>query len=117
MGRYNGVWYYISSETGEVVTEDFVALDSYGTEVGVDDEDAIIYYMDANGVMKTGWVELGESTAVRPELRDKGKVTYYFNSNGTMATGWRKDNSRWYYLLPDNKEAGYEKDKCFLAEQ
>ena len=22
-GRYNGVWYYISSETGEVVTEDF----------------------------------------------------------------------------------------------
>ncbi len=113
-GRYNGVWYYIDSETGEVVTEDFVALDSYGTEADVNDENVTIYYMDANGVMKTGWVEMGESTAVRPGVT-KGKVTYYFNSNGTMATGWRRDGNKWYYLMPDNKETGYEKGQMFSS--
>ena len=37
------------------------------------------------------------------------------NSNGTMATGWRRDGNKWYYLMPDNKESGYEKGQMFSS--
>ena len=57
------------------------------------------YYFDANGCMKTGWVQ------------DKGRNSgctsgwWYFDSNGKMATGWRQIGSKWYYMAKgDGKE-------------
>lgn len=107
-GRYNSTWYYVSDDTGEVVTDSFVALDSNDYEVEIDSPHAkSIYYMDNNGVMKTGWLQVGEDTEVRPGVT-KGKVTYYFNEDGTMHTGWKKDGSKWYYLLDEaDEDNGY----------
>lgn len=98
-GKYNGVWYYVGDE-GEIVTDGFLALDRKDNEVEVDDSSAYaIYYMDKEGVMKTGWMELGEDKEVRPGV-SKGKTRFYFESNGKMVTGWQKDGSKWYYLSP-----------------
>ena len=43
------------------------------------------YYLDANGIMQTGWVN------------DRG-TWYYCNASGAMQTGWLLDGSTWYYL-------------------
>ena len=43
------------------------------------------YYLDANGIMQTGW------------LNDRG-TWYYLESSGAMKTGWLNDNGTWYYL-------------------
>ena len=41
-------------------------------------------YMDANGVMQTGWKQIS------------GKW-YYFSSGGDMKTGWLQQGSTWNY--------------------
>ena len=43
------------------------------------------FYLEQNGVMHTGWLQLGPSW-------------YYFNSNGSMATGWIKVDEKYYHL-------------------
>ena len=43
------------------------------------------YYLNANGIMQTGWVN------------DNG-TWYYCNASGAMQTGWLLDGSTWYYL-------------------
>ncbi|MDD6678295.1 MAG: N-acetylmuramoyl-L-alanine amidase family protein, partial [Firmicutes bacterium] len=50
------------------------------------------YYMDANGVMQTGWKQIS------------GKW-YYFNAGGDMKTGWLQQGSIWYYLKPNGSMA------------
>lgn len=108
-GRYNGNWYYVKDETGEIAVNGFLGLDANDNEVDDLDDAENIYYMDTNGLMKTGWLELGEDKDVRPGVK-KGKVCYYFLSDGTMKTEWLKDNSKWYYLMPEtDDENGYEK--------
>lgn len=99
-GKYNNVWYYIHD--GIIVTNSFLALDS-SDNVEEDIEDAAsVYYMDKDGVMKTGWIEVSSENQSGPNMT-KGKICYFFNSNGRMATGWKKDGNKWYYLNPSKK--------------
>jgi glucan-binding YG repeat protein len=51
-------------------------------------KDGAWYYLDAEGVMVTGWQSVG------------GKW-YFFNEHGAMQTGWAKDSGKWYYLGSD----------------
>lgn len=111
-GRYNGVWYYVN-EVGEIVVNDLLMLDSYDRMVTDIDYAATVYYMDANGVMKTGWVELGASQEVRPGVV-QGKANYFFNSNGTMATGWKKDGNKWYYLATET-DSSYKRGQMYSS--
>ena len=48
-------------------------------------QDGAWYYLDANGIMATGW------------LNDRG-TWYYLAASGAMQTGWINDNGTWYYL-------------------
>lgn len=105
-GRYNNVWYFVDDE-GEIVTDGFLALDSNDNMVESKDEADQVYYMDKNGVMKTGWVEVSEDKAERPGST-RGKINYYFNNSGRMETGWRKDGNRWYYLSKTS-EKGFDR--------
>ena len=43
------------------------------------------YYFDGNGVMQTGFVNLGSKTV-------------YYNSDGQMLYGEQKINNAWYYF-------------------
>ena len=106
-GKYNNVWYYIHD--GIIVTNSFLALDS-SDNVEEDIEDAAsVYYMDKDGVMKTGWVEVSSENQSGPNMT-KGKICYFFNSNGRMATGWKKDGNKWYYLnTSKSPDANFEK--------
>ena len=45
------------------------------------------YYMDADGVMKTG------------QFSD-GRANYYANASGAMVTGWVSTSGHWYYYGP-----------------
>ena len=47
-------------------------------------QDGAWYYLDAAGIMKTGWQQVGG-------------VWYYLNGSGAMQTGWVNDNGTWYY--------------------
>lgn len=50
------------------------------------------YYLDNNGVMKTGWQQIDG-------------YWYYLDQTGVMQTGWFKDNEKWYFLLPNGAMA------------
>lgn len=43
------------------------------------------YYLDQNGNMATGWIQLGGEW-------------YYLGSDGAKKTGWQYDGSAWYYM-------------------
>ena len=47
-------------------------------------QDGSWYYLDAAGIMKTGWQQVGG-------------LWYYLNGSGAMQTGWVNDNGTWYY--------------------
>ena len=107
-GKYAGVWYYIDDD-GEVVIDEFLYLNDNDTMADNKDKASTIYYMDKNGVMKTGWVEVSADRAESPN-QSRGKINYYFNSNGKMATGWKKDGNKWYYLSPQvDTQNGFDK--------
>ncbi|WP_294405852.1 N-acetylmuramoyl-L-alanine amidase family protein [uncultured Clostridium sp.] len=56
------------------------------------------YYLDANGIMQTGW------------LNDRG-TWYYLNASGAMQTGWLNDRGTWYYLNASGAmQTGWLKD-------
>lgn len=106
-GKYNNVWYF-ADEDGEIVTDGFLALNRKDEIVDIDASDVYnVYYMDAKGQMKTGWLELSQDKEIRPGVTS-GKVCYYFDSNGKMVTGWLKDGGKWYYLSP-KKTDDYER--------
>lgn len=106
-GKYNNEWYYVDDK-GVIATEKFIAFDDDGDEVPVNDADAEdIYYMDKNGVMKKGWLELGVDRETRPGVM-KGKAYYYFKDNGKMVTGWYKEEGKYYYFSLE-KDDDYEK--------
>ncbi len=48
------------------------------------------YFLDANGVAKTGW------------YRNASGTWYLLNANGAMLTGWKQYGGDWYYLNPVN---------------
>ncbi len=66
------------------------------------------YYFDANGIMCTGWKQVGgtwyyfaSSGAMQTGwVNDRG-TWYYCDANGAMQTGWLKDGGTWYYLNAD----------------
>ncbi len=47
-------------------------------------QDGAWYYLNANGIMQTGW-------------QNVGGTWYYLNASGAMQTGWINDNGTWYY--------------------
>ena len=55
------------------------------------------YYFAFNGVMVTGWQELGENT------------WYYFGEDGVMADGWQSIRSKWYYFKNGVMQNGWKK--------
>lgn len=96
--KYNNEWYYVN-DNGEIVTENFVGFDSTGDAVDDMENADTIYYMDKNGIMKKGWLELGTDKEIRPGVV-KGKTYYYFKDSGRMVTGWVKDGGKYYYMNP-----------------
>ena len=64
-------------------------------------------YVNENGVMVTGWVQLGDSW-------------YYLNKyggdkNGKAMTGWQKINNKWYYFEGDGRMVSNSwADGCYL---
>ena len=56
----------------------------------MENNEKVWYYFDSNGVMITGWKEIGSSW-------------YYFASSGKMATSsWQKDSKGRYSYLKSN---------------
>ncbi|MEG6533209.1 hypothetical protein V6C20_06670 [Caldibacillus thermoamylovorans] len=64
------------------------------------------YYLDGNGVMKTGWFKdftgtwyyLTNSGAMKTGWVHDGHAWYYLANSGAMKTGWVHDGYAWYYL-------------------
>ena len=63
------------------------------------------YYLDANGIMQTGWLNdrgtwyyLNASGAMQTGWLNDNGTWYYLNASGAMQTGWLNDNGTWYYL-------------------
>ena len=54
------------------------------------------YYFEFNGVMVTGWQELGENT------------WYYFGEDGVMADGWQSISDKWYYFRDGVMQNGWQ---------
>lgn len=112
-GKYNNEWYYLD-EDGEIVTESFLYLDKYDDMV-TEQNAEYIYYMDKNGIMQKGWLEIGEDKEVRPgEVR--GKSFYYFKSNGAMWTGWLKEGNTYFYMSEEST-AEYDKGEMVTGQQ
>ncbi|RQN10605.1 N-acetylmuramoyl-L-alanine amidase family protein [Clostridium butyricum] len=63
------------------------------------------YYLNANGIMQTGWVNdngtwyyCNASGAMQTGWLLDGSTWYYLQANGAMKTGWLNDNGTWYFL-------------------
>ena len=63
------------------------------------------YYLNSDGSMQTGWLKLGDtwyyltsSGAMATGWVKDGNTYYYFNQSGAMVTGWLQDGGSWYYL-------------------
>lgn len=99
--KYNNKWYYMD-EDGHMM-KGFIGFDSsFNILSDPTDVDRATYvnYLDDNGEMVTGWLDLGETEQTRPG-QDLSNQYYYFKSDGTMVTDWYKINSKWYYLSPE----------------
>lgn len=49
-----------------------------------------IYYLDSQGYMATGWINLNGTW-------------YYLDENGARQSGWKQINGKWYYLDSEGK--------------
>ena len=115
----NGVWYYLDPSNGVMVEN---ASKSIGGRT---------YTFDANGTMKTGWVEMSDGWHYATTLGDEvhgwlndrgtwyyldpvtgimatgertiGGNSYEFASNGAMLTGWYKRADGWHYRKPSGE--------------
>lgn len=72
--KNNNQWMY-NDETGNPLKDSWFTDRSNGNT----------YYLQANGIMKTGWL-------------NKFDKWYYFNQSGVMKTGWQCIDGNWYYL-------------------
>lgn len=105
-GKANNNWYYIDEDG--LVAKGFIGFNSKGEYVDAEDADAIkIYYMNDQGIMHKGWLDLGEAKETRPGY-SSSKQYYYFDNDGIMQTGWLKESSKWYYLATE-KDDRYNK--------
>lgn len=85
--KLNGRWIY-NDDYGNQLKNTWFYDRNYGQT----------YYFDADGFMKTGWLNLGSDW-------------YYLNENGSMMTGWKAINGKWYYFNYDGKmKTGWFKD-------
>lgn len=64
--------------------------------------DEEVYYFDAAGWMKTGWVK---------DVTD----WYYFDQSGAMVKGWLNDGGTWYYL-EENDGWMYSEGSWYVGE-
>ena len=60
------------------------------------------YYFDANGVMLTGWQQIGG-------------YWYYMNTDGHMQTGWQYIGGAWYFLRQSTNQYGTGPEGSMLA--
>ena len=67
--------------------------------------DAAWYYLGADGVMRTGWQQVGGTWyhlsgngVMRTGWQKIGTAWYYLGADGVMRTGWQKIDQTWYYL-------------------
>ncbi len=71
----------------------------------VQNDDGTRYYFDGNGVMVTGWQQIGGNRyyfdgngAMQTGWLNDGGTLYYLDESGAMQTGWLNDGGVWYYL-------------------
>ena len=82
-GWFNdGNWYYLSGDTGSMVSDAWLEVDDKW------------YLFDENGAMETGWV-------------DKDGSWYYMNQDGALAEGWVQDGG-WYYMTESGMATGWK---------
>ena len=79
---HDGSWYYLSGETGSMVSNAWLEVDDKW------------YLFDENGAMETGWV-------------DKDGTWYYMNGDGALAEGWVQDGG-WYYMTESGMATGWK---------
>ncbi|GEA30407.1 N-acetylmuramoyl-L-alanine amidase family protein [Clostridium diolis] len=92
----NGIWQYNDAE-GKVVKNSWIQN----------------YYLNADGNMVTGWLNLngtwyyfGTDGAKKVGWQQSSGKWYYLDSEGRMQTGWVKDrNGKYYYLNSDGSMA------------
>ena len=77
--KIDGKWYYFQESYWYMYAEGFYWI--YNKQTSKTE----LYFFDENGVMQTGWINLGD-------------YWYYFKSNGVGAEGWQKLGGKWYYF-------------------
>lgn len=82
-GSIAGKCYYFMEGTEESPHKGLMLLKS---EEKIDGQ---MYYFDASGAMRTGWLQ-------------KGNDWYYLRTDGSEAAGWAWERGKWYYLDPEN---------------
>ena len=77
--KINKKWYYFQEDI-----TDGRACFMYSD--GIYDIGDKMYCFNSNGVMQTGWINMGG-------------YTYYAGSDGALYTGWKKMNKKWFYFF------------------
>ncbi|MBN7573224.1 cell wall-binding protein [Clostridium sp. 2-1] len=78
----NGIWQYNDAE-GKVVKNSWIQN----------------YYLNSDGNMVTGWLNLNGSW-------------YYFGTDGAKKVGWQQSSGKWYYLDSEGRmQTGWVKDR------
>lgn len=107
----NGKWYFLDEE-GKMATKSFIRTDAFTNESEVldkndvddlinsddIDDDSKFYYVDANGIMVSGWQAINASSVyLSPNSTGNTNIWYYFGSTGAMYTNaWILSGEDWY---------------------
>ncbi len=74
-------------------------------QIGWQEIENSLYYMNADGAMQTGWQEINNkwyymsaSGSMQTRWKKIGNYWYYLNENGVMQVGWQKIGNDWYYM-------------------
>lgn len=97
-------WRVKAIETGDYIAAQWVFadgkwyyLDAAGVmQTGWQQIDDTWYYLWPNGSMATGWMQTNEAD---------NRVWYYLDGSGAMATGWKEIAEAWYYFETNGKMA------------
>lgn len=81
---------------GSMIKSNWAKITSVGTS------NSYWYYFNANGIMLTGWQQIGA-------------YWYYMNKSGSMVTGWLQDGSSWYFLRQHTNQYGTGPEGSMLA--
>lgn len=102
---YNEGWYYFGTDGKRVTGWNLISGKWYFfTDSGLMRSNMFItsggqkYYLDANGVMRTGWICVPYKVILSDGTLEITPRWYYANASGILQTGWLKDGNNWYYL-------------------